>query len=194
MARPAHVGSSSTKPVSPLKPTLTPTPLPTATPVISDAGSYALVAEVPDETLVTFHVNGRMANERAVTHKDGVTHLDLTVSSNSERVNHNPFVSAYTETVFPKQSIGKPFLFIGTVYIDGQPAPDGTSVSACGHTGTLCGYTTVRQSIQTTSTNLDLAPENVFAELIANNNLYGIWALIEGSFCQVPKVKEAPQI
>ena len=42
---------------------------------------------------------------------------------------------------------GPPFLFIGTVYINGQPAPDGTSVSACGYAGTLCGYTTVKQRV-----------------------------------------------
>ena len=118
MACPAHVGSSSTKPVPTPKPTLVPTPSPTATPVISDAGSYALLVMAGDEQAILFHVNGRLANETAWTHQTrtpGVTHLDLTVSSSSDPVSDVTYDYSLAKPVFPMESAGPiPHLLIGT--------------------------------------------------------------------------------
>ena len=108
-------------------PTVTPTPVPTTT-------SYVLVTEVVDFSHigeVTFKINNTVTSQtiQASSFGDSAAITELHLSIEEEHQGVNDF-EQITGGINGNEGMGPPVIFIGTVSINGQLAPEGTVVTA----------------------------------------------------------------
>jgi hypothetical protein len=166
------------RPISTPVPTPRPSPTPMPTPVPAD-DNYILVIDQANGDFagkaISFKVNGTIASETAQWKTGGSTELNLSSFTGLSR--KLPAINPTIQISFVSQMV-PPHVFIGTAYIDGVPAPNGTVVSAW-IDGEMVAET---RATKTSAANKTGMTPVVFEDL-ANygDNLIIVWKFVNSS-------------